>query len=280
VDAAGNATAMWVRYDLNGVPGIETANRPAAGNWSAPLLLAQGAPRDLILVINANGDAAAIWDLGAFSSGTSIHVSTRTAPTPWGTLNGWSQPYNLAPIAYRQGGAKIGIAANGDITACWRSNTDIRVADKPATGNWGPTTTIYSSRSVSAYPTLAVTPAGDTMAAWTTYVSVGGSYNYQIGSAVRPVGDNWSAPSFLTGNEEYDQELNAGTTKSGACVLTWVDINSSSLKTSTWTIKKGWYGFATIASGSDTALAVGGDIAIAIWMAGEAQAQVSTAPVE
>ena len=280
VDAAGNATAMWIRYDLNGVPGIETANRPAAGNWSAPLLLAPGAPRDLALVVNVNGDAAAIWDLGAFTSGTSIFVSTRPSPTGKGIL-GWSQPYNLAPLAYRQGGARIGIAANGNVTACWRSDTDISVADKSATStNWGPTTAIYSSRSLSAYPTLAVTPSGDMMAAWTTAVFVGGSYNYQIASAVRPTGGNWSAPAFLTGTEEYDQELNAGTTKSRACVLTWVDINSSFLKTSTWTIKKGWYGFATIASGSNTALAVNGDMALAIWFAGEAQAQVSTSPVE
>jgi hypothetical protein len=118
------------------------------------------------------------------------------------------------------------------------------------------------------------------MAAWTTYVFTGGSYNYQIGTAVRPAGGNWSAPSLLTGSAEYDLELNAGTTNSGACLLTWVDINSSSLKASTWTVDKGWYGLATIASGSDTALAVGGNKAIAIWMAGEAQAQVSTALVD
>ena len=119
------------------------------------------------------------------------------------------------------------------------------------------------------------------MAAWTTYVSVGGtSYNYQIGSAVRPAGGNWSAPGFLTGSEEYDLELNAATSKSGACLLTWVDINSSSLKTATWSIKKGWYDLGTIASGSNTALAVGGDTAIAIWFAGQEQAQVSTAPIE
>src|SRR4051812_22110959 len=33
VDAYGNTTAMWVRYDMNGVPGIETAYRPMGGIW-------------------------------------------------------------------------------------------------------------------------------------------------------------------------------------------------------------------------------------------------------
>ena len=36
VDAYGNTTAMWVRYDMNSVPGIETAYRPVGGTWSAP----------------------------------------------------------------------------------------------------------------------------------------------------------------------------------------------------------------------------------------------------
>jgi hypothetical protein len=280
VDAAGNATAMWVRYDMNGAPGIETAHRPVSGNWTAPLLLAAGAPRALTLVVNARGCAAAIWDLGAFSSNTSIYVSTRPGLTPSGTVGVWSSPYNIAPPAYRQGGGRIGIAANGDVTACWRTNTHIQIADKPANANWGPTATIYTSNSLSAYPTLAVTASGDTMAAWTTAVFIGGSYNYRIGSAIRPVGGDWSVPGFLTSSAEYDEELHAGTTTSGACVLTWVDINSLSLKSSTWTVKKGWYDLATIASGSDTALAVGGDKAIAIWIAGQAQAQVSTAPIK
>jgi hypothetical protein len=281
-DAAGNTTAMWTRYDENGVPGIETAFRPAGGNWGSPQLLAAGAPRELMLVVNANGDTAAVWNIGAFTSNTSIYVATRPAPTPWGTVGVWSQPYNLAPLAYRQGGAKIGITAKGDVTACWRTNTEIRIADKTAGGNWGAVTTVYANHAISDYPTLAVTASGDVMAAWITYVYVGGtSYNYQIGTAVRPTGGIWGTPAFLTDNTEYDMELHAGTSNSGACVLTWRDVNGGdAIKSATWSIKKGWYDFATIAEGSDLNLAVAGNTAVAIWMGGVAQAQVSTAPIE
>jgi hypothetical protein len=277
-DDAGNLIAMWVRYDASGVPGIETANRLVGGKWSAPLRIAQGAAKNLMLVVNGRGDAAAIWDSGSSNAG--IYVSVRVSGSPWGARPFWSAPYNVAPAAYRQGGAKIGIAANGDITACWRTNTDIRVADKTAGGFWSATRTIYTSRSVSDYPTLAITPSGDAMAAWITYVSVNGSYNYQINTSIRPVGGDWSAPTLLTSNQEHDMELRAGTTNGGACVLSWVDVNSSSMKSSTWTVKKGWYDFATIAWGSDTALAVGDDTALAIWMGGSFQAQVSTSPVQ
>lgn len=274
VDAYGNTTAMWVRYDMNSVPGIETAYRPVGGTWSAPQLLAAGAPGEMMLVASANGgDIAAIWNIGP-SNAASIYASIK----PFGGV--WSTPYNVAPAAYRQGGGKIGIAANGDVTACWRTNTEIRVANKPAGGDWSAAITIYANRAISDYPTLAVMPSGDVMAAWITYVYVGGSYNYQIGSAVHPVGGAWSAPVVLTGSQEHDGELQARATNAGACVLTWVDVNSGQLKSSTWSTAGGWHDFTTIGAGSDTDLAVGGNTAVAIWMGGSYQAKVSTVLIQ
>lgn len=276
VDGAGNVTAMWVRYDLNGAPRIESANRLLGGNWGAPVVIAAGAPRDLMLVTNEKGDTAAVWDTGAFTSNTAVYVSTRS---PSERVVGWSAPYLLAPLAYRQGGARIGVAANGDFTACWRSNTDVRIAEKAARGNWGAPRVIYSGNNLSAYPTLAVTPSGDAMAAWTTYVFVGSSYNYQIRTSVRYASGNWSPATALTSTDEYDLELCAGTTQGGSCLLTWYDVNSLLLKSSTWAVNGGWTGVGTIASGSDTALAVKGNSALSIWIGGANQAQISTTSI-
>lgn len=273
VDAAGNATAMWVRYDNAGVPALETADRPAGGNWSTPLFLAAGAPGDFTLVVNAAGDVAAIWNIGSFISSTGVYSSNR----PFGAV--WSAPYTMAPPAYRQGGGRISIAANGDLTACWRTNTEIRVADKPAAGSWGATQTLYTSVAVSEYPTLAVTPSGDAMAAWITYVFVGSTYNYQIRTSVRPLGRRWSKPALLTGRKENDGEAHAATTPGGSFVLTWVDSNRFTIKSSTRTAATPWSPLAIISSGSDTALAVSGNTALAIWMGGSFQATVSTLAV-
>ena len=113
------------------------------------------------------------------------------------------------------------------------------------------------------------------MAAWTTAVFIGGSYNYPIHASIYPAGGNWGAATDLTSSDEYALELLAGTTSGGACLLTWRDVNSSSLKSSTWTVNGGWTTFATIASGLDSALAVKGNTALAIWIGGEYQAQVS-----
>ncbi len=275
VDGAGNITAMWVRYDLGGMPAIETADRPVGGNWSGPLLLAVGAPTDFTLVSNAAGDTAAIWNIGSFVTSTAILVSTRSAGGNWDT------PYIVAPAAYRQGGGRIGLAANGSITTCWRTSTEIRVADKPAGSNWSATKTIFNNLATSDYPTLAVTPIGDAMAAWITYIFSGSGYNYQIRTSVRAAGSNkWSKGAILTGKKEYDLEVGAGASPGGSFVLTWIDSNRNQLKSSTRTAATAWTTPAIIANGgADTDLAVAGNTALAIWMGGSFQATVSTLPV-
>ena len=274
VDAAGNATAIWVRYDANGIPGVETADCPAGGHWNSPLLLASGAPRALNLVVNAAGDVAAIWDLGSFVSSTTVY----TADRPFG--GSWSEPYAVAPAAYRQGGGTIGIDANGNLTAAWRTYTDIRVADKPAGGNWGGPTTIYSDSSVSDYPVLAKTPSGDDMVALITYVFNGGGYNYQIRTSVRPVGGSWTEPQLLTNKNEYDTQLHAGATTGGSFVLTWVNDNRLQVESSTRTVTTDWAPLMQVTQGEfGTNLAVADSTALAIWLGGSFQAMVSTLSV-
>ena len=69
VNAAGNATAMWVRYDASGTPGIETADRPAGGIWSAPFLLAPDALTDFELVVPPAGQ---LEQYGTSSTGVAL----------------------------------------------------------------------------------------------------------------------------------------------------------------------------------------------------------------
>lgn len=274
LDGSGNATAIWVRYDSSGAPNVETANCPAGGRWSTPITLAAGAPRTLNLVVNATGDVAAIWDIGSFVSSTTVYTSDR----PFG--GNWSTPYAVAPAAYRQGGGTLGIDSNGNLTACWRTNTEIRVADKPAGGVWSSFVTLYSDSAVSDYPITTKTAAGDDMVALITYISNGGGYNYQIRTSLRPAGGSWTQPALLTSRNEYDTQLHAGTTGGGSFVLTWVDDNTLQVKSSTRTATTPWTPFVVVTTGEfGTELAVAGNTALAIWLGGSFQAMVSTLAV-
>jgi hypothetical protein len=271
-DASGNVTAVWVRYDNNGSPGVEAANRPAGGNWSAPVLLASGAPDQLSLVANAAGHTAAIWSSLISTSG-GVYASDRPVGGTWSTST-------VALPAYRQGGSSIGIDANGNLTACWRTNTEIRVADKPASGSWGGAVTVYTDNAVSDYPVIAKTPSGDNMVALVTYVSNGGGYNYQIRTSVRPAGGSWSGVTLLTSADEYDTQLHARTTPGGSFVLTWVNDNRLALESTTRTTTTAWSPVAVITRGESGAdLAVAGNTAVALWLGSSYQAMVATLPV-
>jgi hypothetical protein len=270
-DAAGNLTALWVRYDSGGLPGVETANRPVGGNWSAPALLSPGAPDEVNLVINANGDAAAIWS--SFVSNAAVVSAERPFGGTW-SIN------TVAPPAYRQGGATIGIDASGNLTACWRTYTEIRVADKHAGATWGPPITVYANNAVSDLPVMAKTASGDDMVALITYVFNGGGYNYQIRTSVRPAGGSWGPVTVLTNKNEYDTQLHAGTTTGGSFVLTWANDNRTAFESSTCTAATSWAPLSVITTGEfGTNLAVAGNTALAIWLGGSFQAMVSTLAV-
>ena len=272
VDAAGNVTAMWVRTDMSGT-GLETADRPAGGSWSNPTVLATGTFSGFDLVVNATGDTAVIWNLGLFTANTVIYSSDRPA------AGVWSAPSVVAPLALMQGGAQIGIAANGDLTACWRTNTEIRVADKPAGGNWSSSVTLCRNSALTGFPTLAKTPSGDDMVA---LLSLSG-FNNQIRTSVRPAGSGWTPVALLTGSAVSALDLHAETTPGGSFVLSWADDNAFKFESSTRTATTPWtpslIGSGMLLDDFPTNLAVAGNTALAIWFGVPIQAKVASSPV-
>ena len=273
VDAGGNVTAMWVRTDVSGTTSLETADRPAGGSWSDPTVLATGTFSGFDLVVNATGDTAVIWNLGLFTANTVIYSSDRPA------AGVWSAPSVVAPLALMQGGAQIGIAANGDLTACWRTNTEIRVADKPVGGNWSSSVTLCRNSAITGFPTLAKTPSGDDMVA---LLSLSG-FNNQIRTSVRPVGSGWTPVALLTGSAVSALDLHAETTPGGSFVLSWADDNAFKFQSATRTATTPWAP-SQISSGMllndfPTNLAVAGNTAVAIWFGVPIQAKVASSVV-
>ena len=273
-DALGNLTAMWVRTDISGVTGLETADRPAGGTWSSPIVLATGTFSGFDLGVNAAGDTAAIWNLGLFTGNTIVYASDRIAGGVW------SGPAVVAPSARSQGGAQIGIAANCDLTACWRTNTEIRVADKAAGTSWSSSVTLYRNTALTGFPALAKTAAGDDMIALLTL----NGFNNQIRTSVRSLAGNWSPVATLTGNSVSALDLHAKTTQGGSFVLSWADDNAFKLQSSTRTAITPWTKPTLVASGMllddfPTNLAVAGNTALAIWFGVPIQAKVSSSTV-
>lgn len=274
VDQSGNLTAMWVRFDSNNMPVLETADKPSGGNWSAPVVLATGPFSGFSLAMNAAGDAAVIWNAGSFTGNTTIYASDRVFG------GAWSTPAIVALSARSQGGAKIAIAANGDVTACWRLNTDILVADKVFGGTWADAATLFSSPTTTGFPEITKTPAGDDLVAFTIL----NGFNNRVGTSVRAAGGNWSTPEPLSSNQESALDIHVASTAGGSFLISYVDDNSFRIQTSARTASTRWAPVRPIAGGllindSPSDLAAQGNRAVAIWFGAFVQTMASSAPV-
>jgi hypothetical protein len=271
MDGNGNAVAVWVRLDA-GAAAIEASSRPAGGTWTSPVTLSTGAATDLDLAVNGTGLAALVWQVGSFVSNSIIYATTMAGGT-------WSAPVVIGPAAYRVNGPRVGIAANGHVTALWRRNTAVVYADRPTGGSWGAVKTMTETSVLADVPELAVAPNGDAMAAWITSVFGPNGYTYRIRTSVRPAGARWGSSAFLTSKKEHDSGLVAGTTPGNTFVLTWENLNPGLARSATRTVSTPWTAPVTIAGCWGHDLAVGPGVALAVWVGGSMAVQASTAPI-
>ncbi|HEY0279302.1 MAG TPA: hypothetical protein VGC32_13635 [Solirubrobacterales bacterium] len=141
-DAAGEATAVWMREDspfplrVHGV--IQAADLPAGGTWGAPVDLSAASvnavgPR---LAVDRGGDAAVVWEGGVGVDGTEGVIQATTRPAG----GGWSAPADLADVL---GSASVAIDEAGIATAVWSASSappssGIQAASGPVGGTWSP----------------------------------------------------------------------------------------------------------------------------------------------
>ena len=274
VDQSGNLTAMWVRVDASNTPLLEAADQPSGGDWSAPTQIATGPFSGFSLAMNSAGNTAGIWNAGLFTGNTTIYSSERTFG------GGWSAPVVVAPSARSQGGAKIGIAANGDLTACWRTDTHIQVADKPFGGTWSGPTILFQQHHDGGVSGNDKNGSRRRLVAFTIL----NGFNYRVGTSVRPAGGSWSVPEPLSSNQESALDVHVASTMGGSFLISYVNDNNFQFRSSARTVTTRWAPVRTIAGGllindSPSDLAAEGNRAVAIWFGEFVQTMASNAPV-
>lgn len=111
VDGHDNAIAVWTTFNS-----VQTAIRPAAANWHAPLKIANGVDiSHTQIAANARGDAAAVW---MASEGATVHASARRAGSDW------QPPSDLlrAPSETPSAQTAIAVDPRGHAIAIWDHN--------------------------------------------------------------------------------------------------------------------------------------------------------------
>ena len=133
--ASGDAVAAWERYDVGSSTVVESASRPANGNWDVPIDLAAGQYAALAQVaMSADGDAVAVWTR-VLEYENLVETAARPAGGQWGPPTGLpgaaAQSYSYSP--------QVAMDAGGDAVAVWTHNDSsslsVQAAEYSIAGN-------------------------------------------------------------------------------------------------------------------------------------------------
>ncbi|SEB50843.1 hypothetical protein SAMN04489844_0340 [Nocardioides exalbidus] len=189
VDAAGNATAVWSRYDGTQLV-VQASSRPAGGAWSAPVDIAGGPSIfEPQVAVEPGGAATVVWRRNELGSSV-VLASTR----PIG--GSWSPPVEVASDASRDLSQKpdfpqVAAGADGAVTATW-SHFDgrafiVQAASRQPDGTWSAPQDL--SEAGARNPDVAVSASGVATVLWTAGSRV---------QAVTRTAGTWSAPVDLS----------------------------------------------------------------------------------
>lgn len=261
----GTVTVVWVdtagvqAAALPGVPGSTgCTGLPGAGPWTAPVALSgTGLGASLPdLVANDDGALLAVWQEGAAGNPTAIRAALRPAGGAWGAAE------TVSPITGASTwNAKPGLDAAGNAAVGYLEGNTMVVARRPVAGGWTAPVAV-SGTQTAAYPALAMSAAGDVLAAWMSYdASALGS----VWQSVAPAGAAFPAPARLsTRNENADWPSAAFAADGSTAIVGWTDDNTNGaraavLSNGRWTrstLGGGyWAGVVRVGAGAQAAAA-------------------------
>jgi hypothetical protein len=200
VNSAGDATAVWVRYDgSNHI--VQAAVKPAGGPWGTASTLSE-AGHDASqpeVAENAAGDATAVWTRynATDSYGHSYYI-VKAAVKPAGKP--WEAPATVSEEGQEEGlEPQVGVDAAGGATAVWKRFIygccrAVEAELKPVGEPWGPSATV----SDGSGPRLAVDAAGDAIAIWQAEYG-------RLEAAIKPAGEAWGNTARLSEGEANDE---------------------------------------------------------------------------
>jgi hypothetical protein len=264
----GSVTLLW--NDMNG---IYTSGRvgtggtgsfplcdglPGSGAWGAAMPISAAAVGASLpdLAINDAGAALAVWQEGAGGNPSTISAALRPAGGAWQPAQTVSRPTALTTW-----NPKPGLDAAGNAAVGWLEGNHMVVARRPSAGAWGTPATVSGTQNVY-YPALAMSAAGDLLAAWLT---LDASNIGAVWKSTAPAGAPWSAPARLSAaSENADWPSAAYAADGSVAVVGWVDDGSNTARASvstgaSWTrsnLGAGWWGGTVpVAAGGGAAAA-------------------------
>jgi hypothetical protein len=203
VNAAGAAVVVWSMPTTFGGSSyqIDSATRPAGGNWSAatavsPVLPQESLPR---VALDGSGSATALWELG-----TTVDAATRPAGGAWGSPT-------IIETTSLVGSDALASDASGNVTAVWAMHdptngvSSLRSATRPAGGPWGAPASLGTCGS-TCVPYLAAARDGSiTAVVWANSPAIDASVRLGLGTwAPAVVSSSFSQlTNLVVGNNSF-----------------------------------------------------------------------------
>jgi hypothetical protein len=248
IDSAGNATAVWRRYDGSDYV-IQTATRPAGGTWQAPTgLSAIGEPaKEPQLAVGPTGDAIAIW---ARSDGFDFIVQAAARPAG----GGWQEPLPLSLAGRDAEAPQVAIDPSGDAVAVWSrydGSRDIVQAARRRAGAWEEPRNLSLEGQSAVEPQVDLDPAGDAVAVWSRFDGV----RNVVQAAVAIGGGPWAPAVTLSTAGQSGEEPRVAIDGDGDAVAIWTQRSfpSDTVQTSSAHVGGAWLPAAALSTAGDDA---------------------------
>ena len=170
VDASGNVISVWIRVDASGIPDIWTNRYSAAdGTWGTPQPLETdaGAALNPVLVMDAAGNAIAVWD-----QDDALNLPKVWARRYDAASESWGSPVMLSDSGGIAIFPTIAIDPNGSAIAVWEESDDtgelnIRASRYSAdSGNWSASVLLENAAGAAFVPHVAMDDEGNGIVVW------------------------------------------------------------------------------------------------------------------
>jgi hypothetical protein len=227
VDPVGNTTAVWVRREGRSWV-VQSASRPAGGNWSVPVNLSKAGAGSAMVAVGPEGEVTAVWLLKREEGWRSVVQSATRLPG-----GSWSVPVNLSPPRKAARFPQIALDPQGGATAVWEEEFSgaIESSTRSSGGIWSAPAVLSATGVRAAWPQVAVDSQGNATAVWVGNVFSGRRLqSSRIQSATRPAGGSWSAPvSISKPGHRHVQDPQIAVDPQGDATAIWQRSNGSYL---------------------------------------------------
>jgi hypothetical protein len=216
MDKLGNALAVW-QQSTNGRDSIvESAIRPAGGEWSVPLALsAPGEPAFNADVEIAEGQATAVW-VAIANRVPVIHSANRTMTGPWSDTLTISRPEGPSSAP------SVAVDDHGGAVAAWQwgdgGNRLIHAAVRSSDGTWSAPEQLSGPGRDATAPVLAMDGAGNALVGWIR----GNGIWTAAQIATRPAGGAFSPPRNLSRRGRNAGSIELAMNRRGDAMVAWL----------------------------------------------------------